>query len=323
MADKTDLSLSADQRVVATEMLEAEKVIERLSATIPETETEKRLALAECEAWLAEAYDVIRPADTFFIRLKKKAWLYLTFQYTFGLDSAYQRLHKIRHAFCFLLPLAELSMIVQYLRADVIYVTDPERQARYDRKFDEISTQLYAGLTDEGAQRNACLRHELADLSRAVAYYRENVWHKVNLLRTRLSVTLIVLCALLIICYWLVPYAVGDHVSWATVGVLQVFGAVGGALSALLVRQSLDTQIAQYYVELTTLYLRPAIGAAAGFLLGLLHVLRVVTIVPSTDDVNRLYVALFVAFVGGFSERFFLSRVDALSSSKASRKSGS
>ena len=287
---------------LGVELSEAEAAIDRLKEAHGGTSDAAPL-IAECERWLACAKTTMsetRPWNRFF-----------------SYDQAYACLHRIRHRLCMLLPVDQLFPIVAAIRFDLTYVPDDiERKRRTDR-LEALAAELVP--SEREGLSEADLRHALANESIAVAHFREGLWHKVNLMRTRLLTTLVVLSVALLLSVFLLPFAAtkmggagGATTHWYHVWALQIFGAMGGALSAVLSHEPLRLHIAQYYLRQTVLYLRPAVGAAAGLALGMLQLSGVMTILPGGDGGDRWLIALLVAFFGGFSERLFLSRVDKL-----------
>lgn len=153
------------------------------------------------------------------------------------------------------------------------------------------------------------IRFDLEYLSMLTADARDAHWRKVNLLRTRLVYTAWILGALLASSLWLVPEFLNKaKVDWIFILAIIALGAVGGLVSAILTTESLEAPSHAFYIRRILLFLKPLIGAAGGLILYLVQVSGVITIVSTSSNQQATYLVL--AFVAGFSERFFVSEVE-------------
>jgi hypothetical protein len=294
----------------------AEAIVERLAGGSLGLNTEKQVLVDECKNWLAFAGEVLE---------KSPMW-----RRSFAADSAYACLHQVRNRLCVLLPFEQLYLLLEEIRLDLPYIRDQEELQRARGVAEEILVRLgtQTPLDNSDGEENSedKLRYDLSNLSALAAYHREMVWHKVNLMRARLFTMLLVLIGLLVFSIFLLPYAIGgignppEEVHWYQIWALQILGAMGGALSALMTREPLSLHIAQYYLKQTVLHLRPAVGAAAGLSIGLLQLSGVISVFPQQGDGQdwKWIVVLLVAFLAGFSERLFLGQLDKLIGEKAS-----
>lgn len=227
------------------------------------------------------------------------------------LDSAYSWLFRVRHILCELLPEGELLPLVHDVKCDLFYLTDAAERDESREALARVAAAIgpsQAGLSEK-------LRHDLIDRSVEIASQRELIWHKINLMRTRLMTTLWVLAVFLLATLYFVPKVAHGMtppvaICWYHVLAIQILGALGGALSALLTQESLDLPVPQYHLNQTLLYLRPAVGAAAGLALALLQLSGVLSVLGSGGASSNWLVILSVAFVGGFSERLFVRRIE-------------
>jgi hypothetical protein len=87
-----------------------------------------------------------------------------------------------------------------------------------------------------------------------------------------------------------------------------LFGALGGFLSTLQRQEPLGGRSVDFYLERSTLILRPVIGAAAGLLVYIVVRSGLVSIF-GTEPTSLPWAYFFVAFCAGFSERFFLKQI--------------
>lgn len=281
---------------------EMDIVVERLKESLGPLEPKQERLLAECERWLEVA---------------QRSWKRIPPWKRFSaLDSSYAALHYVRHLLCELLPLDQLYPVRLDIELNLSYVRDEKRRAALKEDLDGISVQIETLVEEDNTEDKAGVRRKLVCNSIWVAHEREAIWHKINLIRIRLFITLLVLMVLLAAAVWLVPCVVvqvsGADITWCQVVAMAVLGALGGALSAMMTREPLQLHIPQYYLKQTLLYLRPAVGAAAGLSLGLFQLSGVVSILTDSSDGINWTVVLLVSFLGGFSERFFLGQMDTL-----------
>jgi hypothetical protein len=163
------------------------------------------------------------------------------------------------------------------------------------------------------------IRLQLERASRICGEAKETHWRKVNLIRTRLLTTVLILVALLLLTFILVPTLSGcAGLCFQSLLAVAVFGALGGLVSALRTREAIDTPSSTYYIQRTTLGLRPVVGAAAGVIVYLIQISGIVTFFSSDTCANASHLVL--AFVAGFSERFFIAQIETLASRNGSAK---
>jgi hypothetical protein len=163
------------------------------------------------------------------------------------------------------------------------------------------------------------IRFDLERLSRLTADARDAHWRKVNLLRTRLVITAVILGILLAGSLRLVPESLNmKDVTWTFILAVIIFGAIGGFVSALSTMESLEAPSYAYYIRRTLLFLKPLIGAAGGLIIYLIQVSGVITILPASSNPRATYLVLAVA--AGFSERFFVSEIEQVAGLSKKKK---
>lgn len=286
----------------------AAEIIKRLNNQNPDDKNISGL-INECENLIADA-------------LASK-WFWLPWQAYFADDASYAFIHQIRHNFCKLLPIDQLTLVIEDIRAEHFYLPNEFEQNSLKTKLDTLVNHISGAAVIKGADKTSItddqLRSKLYQLSIHVAHFREAVWLKVNLMRTRLMMMLFLLVLFLVICLFLIPPffdvvrgGAGLLVFWYHIFGLQILGALGGLMSALFSRESLELPVPQFYLEQTRLYLRPAVGAAAGLIIGLLQLTGLVSILGTSGQEKQWPILLTVAFLAGFSERLFMGRIEKL-----------
>lgn len=234
-------------------------------------------------------------------------------------DAIWAAFNRIRHRLCTVLPPADLLALVEETRASVGYL-DSKGQADCGRKLDAVAASLRQftmpsqtpGTTGHPpAVPLEAVRFDLQQLSRHVADAREGHWRKVNLLRWRLLLTAGILLVLVISCIWLLPFLFEDgNVSGVEVLCVIVFGALGGLVSALRSRESLKSPSPLFYIERTLVLLKPVVGAGVAVAIYLVQMSRILSLVPAHANATAAYLVL--AFVSGFSERFFVNKIQEI-----------
>ncbi len=270
--------------------------------------------ITECRKWLEQA------EDTFNHRI------FLSYS---AYDKIWQMLHTIRHMICRIGSVSDLLQVVVDIRGSLSYIAK-EEQKQYEGDLDRIEESLRLHLPKHEEDRHAHalpmqeIRFDMERLSLLTADARDAHWRKVNLLRTRLLFTAIILGGLLGGSLWLVPeFLQMPKVTWTFILAVIVFGSIGGFVSALSTMESLEAPSSAYYIRRTLLCLKPLIGAASGLIIYLIQVSGVIKIVTASENTQATYLVL--AFAAGFSERFFLSGVEqvaSLSKKKKKQKNG-
>jgi hypothetical protein len=267
-----------------------------------------------CRSWLEAAR----------ASLKKRIFgCFLPYQ---AYDEVWAFLNLIRHILCRHLPPERLPAVILQVRSCLCYVLEEEQQKALKEGLIAIENDLAAftvpGMTppppDVPLEK---IRLQLERASRICGEARETHWRKVNLIRTRLLTTALVLVALLLLTFILVPTLSGcAGLCFQSLLAVAVFGALGGLVSALRTREAIDTPSSTYYIQRTSLGLRPVVGAAAGVVVYLIQLSGIITFFSSGSCAGASHLVL--AFVAGFSERFFIAQIETLASRNGSTKKG-
>jgi hypothetical protein len=290
-------------RVTVREMdlgdVQVEEVdIERRSAF----SDERAALLKESRYWLDDANGFIN------------AWRTHYFQ----LDLAWNSVREVRHRFCSLLPPDELFRLALDIRDDLSYVDEPERKAALS-EWDTINRQLMSFAASDAtasAELRSC-RAALLRLSLLGGNAKQEHWHRVNLLRTRLRraaliiflTTVALLLTLVLLPLWTnmqVELVAGEKPSLVIFGVV-LFGALGGFLSAVQQHEPLVGTSSVFYRERMFLWLRPIVGSTAALMLYLAQISHAIVLLDGQHSPAFYW---FVAFCTGFSEKFFLGKLD-------------
>lgn len=269
--------------------------------------------LDSCHFWLQEGKEVFRDAVCGILPYD-------------SYDKIWATLNQIRHMFCRIVPREELQALVVEIRAGLSYVTARKCRDEYDKDLNEIEKSL--GLSAHHSptlQNERELRRALERLSRIAADARESHWRKVNLFRKRLFLTSLSLMVLLLMSLVLLPFVLpAGAPSWIEIFLIICFGTMGGLVSALNSRESLESQTSAYYIQRTLLFLRPFIGATAGLIVCLMQATGLISLLPAmaTGADSRVFhpAYLVLAFVAGFSERFFITQLEKVSGGARERK---
>lgn len=264
----------------------------RLNQDAPETK--------ECHDWLHGAEKVFQQRIFGFLLYDKY-------------DKIWTALQQIRHVYCRILPLSDLLAVALDIRGSLTYIPKEEEREEHEKELTPIEASLKQHITSYKPDKpppytEQEIRYQLERLSRIGADARQTHWRKVNLLRTRLLLMSPILGALLVGSLFLIPEFL------PTLGITRLhilavisFGTMGGLVSALRTVESLKASSSSYYIQRTLLGLRPVVGAAAGLILYLIQVSGVVSIVSAATYTQAVYLVL--AFVAGFSERFFIAQI--------------
>lgn len=268
---------------------------------------------AECDNWVKQAEEIYNNHRIIFYSAFDRIW---------------QILHRIRHIMCRIGSISDLLSVLVDIRGCLSYVVKEERK-RYEEDIEKIENSLRLHLLKHEQGKPAHdlpiqeIRFDLERLSRLTADARDTHWRKVNLLRTRLLWTAVILFILLCGSLWLVPPFLSVAVTWEDILAIITFGAIGGIVSALSTMEPLEESTSVYYIRRILLWLKPLIGAASALVIYLIQISGVIKIVPADSKPQAAYLVL--AFVAGFSERFFISEVEqvaGLNKKKKKQKEG-
>lgn len=215
-------------------------------------------------------------------------------------DFAFARLFHIRNLFCQKLPLAELiGSIVYDIHDDLDYPGVTPEQAALLK---DVENKLRASL-ERNDEQATLARTQLEELSQLASQARQAHWLKVNMSRNRLALMGILGLILLILAIRFKERSL----EWF----IALFDVLGGLVSAVMTTESVDTRISEYYLNRRLLYLRPVIGGIIALIVYKALVSKLISISgvgpTSSDDTF-----LVIAFVSGFAERAFVSRLLAL-----------
>ena len=229
-------------------------------------------------------------------------------------DAAWGYLHELRTELVGWLPLSTVrERLLPEIEADVSYLApnrSSEAEADFKKLRDELRTLPEASppAAREGREQEARVR--LATWAKEVAQARQATWLKANMIRSRLAIMGFVLSALLVVVIALAPHLGEEKADRPFYLALMVFGAMGGLVSAVIVRETLEVPATEFYIHRRLLYLRPLLGAAlgvVGFFAVRAHAVSIVGIGPNSGD--RAFLVL--AFAAGFAERVFIHRLIA------------
>ncbi len=234
-------------------------------------------------------------------------------------DTIFSASDELRHIYCKVLPFHYLLIVTTNLRHDMANIDlESVRRHKYLQTIEAV--EKYCKECQRGFPCYvAKLRCELEIISRHVSSVRQLFWRKVNLLRTRLSWTAFILSVLLVASILLAPAILRDaelQITRKLMAGFAISGALGGLFSALRSRESLKGDEASYYIQRLLLWLRPIIGASAGVIIGLLSISGVVSLAVISKASGSQGVHLGLAFLAGFSERFFVGQLEQLMNPK-------
>ncbi len=226
-------------------------------------------------------------------------------------DVAWGALQEIRHKLsASWLPPHDLVRIALDIRDDLLYLTKATKadQEKYQKIIEEISHEAYS-LPEEQLKKK---REKIFYLSLLSGNARSSYWHKVNVLRARLFITAVWMIVIefmiaSLLCIKGKDFGLSEQHPIVVLLVV-LFGALGGFLSALQRQEPLGGRSVDFYLERSTLILRPVIGAAAGLLVYIVVRSGLVNIL-GTQPTTLPWAYFFVAFCAGFSERFFLKQI--------------
>ncbi len=224
-------------------------------------------------------------------------------------DLIWRALHELRHLLCEHGSVEQLIRVAGDIRADL---DGPANKTDLDELL-KLEKKLLESTVD------GPLRHALLRLSLLAADARESAWRRANrvMTRRRWAAWWMGLCAALLILG--LPLALeAKHCAlapnlleaWLIESgkylLLALCGAIGGFLSGLLREERVDMSSIDHRLALFTFKLRPAIGAVAALVAGLLLQTKLL----SVEGVTWWGPGLLVFGVAvGFSERFLLGQI--------------
>ncbi len=270
----------------------------------------------QARAWLADARNILQ--QRFFGVLPYDRY-----------DAVWAIVNQLRHLLCGALQPTDLLALLADIRASASYLSGQQRVA-CERDLGRIELDLLSRVAAASSVADAALQQLRARLeawSRLVAGEREAHWRKINLLRKRLAVTGWLLFVLLLAALCLLPGLMvgagsscpqppscssGVAVGSVQLGGIMLLGAIGGLVSALWSKESVQATPSQFYVQRSLLTLKPVIGAATATFVVLLQKAGIVSLLPAGSDEMTAYLVL--AFLSGFSERFVRTRIEEASS---------
>jgi hypothetical protein len=288
--------------VLKIKLHEMEALLDGLVPAVEEIES--------CRLWLDKAK----------ASLNKRVFRYF-FPYD-AYDEIWAFLNLIRHTLCRQLPPERLSTVILQVKNSLNYILDQKQQEALKEELTAMENELTSftkTTVTPPPDSLANIRLRLERASRICADARENHWRKVNLIRTRLLTTSLILISLLLITIVLVPsFLTCPGLSTRSLLSVAIFGALGGLVSALRTIEAIDAPSSAYYIQRTTLGLRPVVGAAAGLVIYLIQVSGIVSLISNKTCADASYLVL--AFIAGFSERFFIAQIESLASRQGSTK---
>ncbi len=265
-------------------------ILEELLGRLKEDEPQK----VECCKWLSRASHAVH------------SWPVPYSDY----DVAWGALQEIRNKLSLIsaLPRDDLIRIALDISDDIPYIADAKKRDQARKDIDKIIEGFASPLEDD----RKIAREHIFRLSLLSGNARSSYWHRVNVLRARLFmtaiwITVIGLAIILFICIRGTDLGLTEQHP-IVVLVVVLFGALGGFLSALQRQEPLGGRSVDFYLERSTLILRPVIGAAAGLVVYILVLSSLVSMI-GIQSATSPWAYFFVAFCAGFSERFFLKQI--------------
>jgi hypothetical protein len=239
-------------------------------------------------------------------------------------DAAWAELHHLRNFLCHSLPLDQLlATVAEDVEADLEYL-DP-REARESRKhLDDVRGELERRITHDGDADGPdhVVRARLQALSKDTGDAHSAQWLRVNMMRKRLGLMGGMLMVVLPVAVWRLSAVLDERRSASFYLLIAVFGALGGLISGLLGRESLDDHVTEYYIRRRLLFLRPLIGASLA-VVGYCAVRAGLFSVAGVREDSKPGAFLTLAFLAGFAERAFVKRiVDSTNSGGAPTRAG-
>jgi hypothetical protein len=269
-----------------------------------------------------------------------KGWItYITFNRYNIMKSA---LDQLRHICCRILLCPDLLIVTSNIRYDMLYIDlESKRRHKFEQCIEDVE-KCCGESNSESLDHLGKLRCQLESVSREVSDVKLLFWRKVNLLQKRLLYTAIILGILLLSSIYFVPAILNSNetaihsnetgihsnetgilksnekfiiTNLLMVGLL-MSGALGGLFSAMRATEPVKGDEASYYIQRLLLILRPIIGASAGVIICLLNLSGIVSLTIISKTPNQKAAYLVLAFLAGFSERFFVSQVEKLMNPK-------
>jgi len=225
-------------------------------------------------------------------------------------DLAWAELHQVRNELCQTAPLAHVVGDLLEETADELGYLQPGEATKRRAELQDLRCKFVVSLEQSPTEQAIALRSRLESLSQVAAQARETHWLKVNMTRNRLFIMgfglLLVLGAAL---YALPTMGQGDNGSGWIYGLILLFGALGGLVSAIMNSEPVDTKASEYYIYRRLIYLRPFVGAALALVVYLAIRSKLLSIAGLDSHNPRDLSFLVVAFASGFAERAFVRRL--------------
>lgn len=213
------------------------------------------------------------------------------------------------------------SFLLEAERIEIAALTDPQRDARAVALRTEVADKLREWrrnaaleLLGDGAAGRRASVDEVKEAIRIRNESSHNQYHKLDLTREQLKLLGWVLLAVLVGLVLVARFGVFPigKLDWIHLVTLMILGALGGSLSGV---RSLagrrDRKIPDQLSDWPITALRPLLGAAAATGVTLMVQAGIVSF---GDPQRQDNVLLAVAFLAGFSERWFLGVIGGVSS---------
>jgi hypothetical protein len=215
-------------------------------------------------------------------------------------DYAFARLFELRNLFCRQLPLGELlGSLLPDISDDLNYPGVTAEQRNAINPVEERLRELILA----NAQDDPLVRSQLEELSQLAAQAREAHWLKINMGRNRLAIMGLLGLALLLVLNRLA----GSSLEW----LVTMYGILGGLVSAVMTTESIEARISEYYLNRRLIYLRPIVGGIIALVVYKALKSKVISIVGISDS-SPDNAFLVIAFIAGFAERAFVSKLLAI-----------
>jgi len=227
-------------------------------------------------------------------------------------DIMKSALDQLRHIYCRIIPCPDLLIVTSNIRYDMLNIDlASNRRHKFEQCIEDVE-KCCAESKSKSLDHLEKLRCQLESVSREVSGVKLLFWRKVNLLQTRLLWTAVILLLLLGLSIFLLPSISNKVLTKLLMVGLVMSGALGGLFSAMRATEPIKGDEASYYIQRLLLWLRPIIGASAGVIICLLNLSGIVSLAIISNTYNQEAAFLVLAFLAGFSERFFVSQVEEL-----------
>jgi hypothetical protein len=254
----------------------------------------------------------------------------------FHIEGIKEKLARVREILCSVVSPDNLFILVDKANASLQVVGGQEIRTKVSSVLDTISEGLRElsskGFDTDQATTQRC-RQQLLSVWSTINTAEAWALHRSNMIRARHIMMLYVLSGFLIVSIFLLPYAL-EGLRWYHIFAIQIIGALGGALSSIQFRGTSSGPFHEYYTEQTAAYLRPVVGASAALGISLMQLSGLLQFLPELTEAitaaesaegmeaegavaplrvsNQMPILMFVSFVAGFSERFFIGKVESV-----------